>query len=211
MLASNRLQFRHPCNVDPQPRTALLLPGFKRTGAARIFSPVPGSEVWLQELRKYAPASLAGSLRQLLFIASMRAAYSDYLESVNHSLVVIFQAEQPWLSDRDRDELWDAFGLPVYEQIYCATGLLASECEAHDGLHTAKGAEWTTSHDGELWFREPPAWWEERGESYAPTGLFGRVNIAPCACGRKTSRIHVLGPGAALLATEDLSAFAEVA
>lgn len=177
----------------------------------RTFSPVPDSDRWLDPIRKFAPVSLAGSLRQLLYLASMRSSYTNRLDCITHSLVVIFQAEQPWMSDRDRDELWDAFGLPVYEQIYCSSGLLATECEAHDGLHTARGAEWTTCHDGELWFREPPAWWEERGESYAPTGLFGRVNIAPCACGRKTSRIHVLGPGSALLATEDLSAFAEVA
>jgi hypothetical protein len=40
------------------------------------------------------------------------------------------------LGDRDRDLLWQAFELPVFEELRGLDGeLLASECEAHSGLH----------------------------------------------------------------------------
>ncbi len=158
---------------------------------------MPGDNKWLDAVEDFRPQTLAGSLRQLLFLASMRESVRPKLAALRHSIVVIFQTEQTWLSADDREELWSAFGLPVYEQIYCASGLLATECEAHDGLHVAKGSEWTVGQAGELWCHEPTAWWEERGESFAPSGLFGAVDSLPCACGRKTPRLRIVGPAEA--------------
>jgi hypothetical protein len=153
-------------------------------------------------MQRFAPQSLAAAPHQLVFLAQHRKTYQRCLQSLRHSLVLVFRTEQPWLDPRDRDLLWDAFGLPMYEQIYSATGLLATECEAHDGLHAAKGADWTVGLTGELWYREPASWWEDRGETFAPSGLFGSVDGAACPCGRRTPRLRV---------ESGLRAFAEVA
>lgn len=215
MVLVPRVSFRHPSG-NPSPRTALLLPGFKRQMSVKSFSPAPGHHKWLEKLEQYNPDCLAGSLGQLLFLASLRCSKTVTLGSLRHSLVVIFQTEQPWLAREDRDDLWAAFGLPVYEQIYSVTGLLATECEAHDGLHITPGASWNQDANGELWYREPPAWWEDRGETFAPSGLFGDVEAMPCPCGRLTQRLRIGGPTQRqVLQNSDVSgprkAFAEVA
>jgi phenylacetate-CoA ligase len=43
------------------------------------------------------------------------------------------------LSEEDRNELWRAFEVPIFEQCLGPGGaVLAWECEAHDGLHIAE-------------------------------------------------------------------------
>jgi hypothetical protein len=69
------------------------------------------------------------------------------------------------LSEADRDTLWAAFRVPVFEQVIGKSGKrLAAECEAHDGLHI-----------------ESPVLPLENE----------CVEHAPCPCGRKTPRIGV--------------------
>jgi hypothetical protein len=218
VLLPHRVSFRHPCNSADNgrpPRTALLLPGFKRQASVKSFAPATGHHKWLEKLEQFAPESMAGSLGELLFLASLRCSKALRLDALRHSLVVIFQTEQPWITREDREDLWAAFGLPVYEQIYSITGLLATECEAHDGLHIAPGAIWNRRLNGELWFREPASWWEDRGDAFAPSGLFGDVEEAPCPCGRPTPRLRILGPSQRqVLRNADVlapKAFAEVA
>ena len=133
-----RVSFRHPCG-NPLPKTALLLPGFKRQTAVKSFAPAPGHHKWLEKLEKYQPACLAGPLGELLFLASLRCSKTVELPSLRHSLVVIFQTEQPWLAPEDRDDLWAAFGLPVYEQIYSVTGLLATPLCLIDSVTSSPG------------------------------------------------------------------------
>jgi len=211
-MIARRAAFRHPAG-EPAPRTAVLLSGFRRQSNTKAFVPTSTNYRWLEKLQEYEPHSIAGSLGQLLFLASLRMAGMPKLDSVGHSLVVTFHTEQPWLTNEDRDELWSAFGVPIYEQIYCASGLLATECFAHDGLHAAKGAEWRADENGELWFREPLSWWEERGEAYAPSGLFGAVESEPCECGQRGARLRITGPAQrqTLLRTRSMGAWAQVA
>ena len=46
------------------------------------------------------------------------------------------QASPFAMSVAERERLWRAFRVPVFEQIIAPDGeLLAAECEAHDGLH----------------------------------------------------------------------------
>ena len=71
----------------------------------------------------------------------------------------------PRLSEADRDILWDAFRVPVFEQVIGKSGKrLAAECEAHDGLHMESPA---LPLENEI------------------------VEDTPCPCGRKTPRIAV--------------------
>jgi hypothetical protein len=75
-----------------------------------------------------APAAIGGSLRQ---VAALEAVASP-----THAVIVISRPGEPRCTEADRDRLWRAFQVPVFEQIVGWAGeLLAAECEAHDGLH----------------------------------------------------------------------------
>lgn len=55
--------------------------------------------------------------------------------------LVAFSSESRILTDEDRNFLWNAFGVPVFEQILDGRGqVVASECEAHEGFHLSRGA-----------------------------------------------------------------------
>ncbi len=50
--------------------------------------------------------------------------------------MVVFSTPEERLTDSDRARLWQQFEVPVFEQVVDSAGkLLASECEAHLGLH----------------------------------------------------------------------------
>lgn len=58
------------------------------------------------------------------------------LPTIRHSVVAFSDVRYGLLRDEDRDALWHAFQVPVFEQLRGLRGeLLASECEAHMGLH----------------------------------------------------------------------------
>jgi len=78
----------------------------------------------------------------------------------------------PFLSEIERDQLWQVFQVPVFAVLLDRNGrLLAYECEAQSGLHVGPQAPWSA----------------------------GVLESAPCECGRPGLRL-VLGargpPGA---------------
>jgi hypothetical protein len=144
--------------VHPAPRTAVLVPWFNESvltnRPVRVFR-----DGWNVDAAAFAPAAVAGTLEQLNALAR------DGIPSLTHSIIILWRPEQQRMSDADRDAMWWAFRVPVFEQIVGKSGkLLAAECEAHDGLHIASPA--LSLH----------------GES---------VDDSPCPCGRKTPRIGV--------------------
>ena len=154
MIFSSRAEFRYP--IEPAPRTAVLVDWFGQSwfkAAVRVFP-----RGWCEEARQSSPAAIAGTLDQLLKLA----------EGVNppvptHALVVLARMDQPMLSASDRERLWRAFRVPLFEQVIGLRGeLLAAECEAHAGLHI-----------------------ETPGLVWAGYG----IETAQCACGRATPRL----------------------
>ncbi len=144
--------------VHPAPRTAILVPWFHENAfesrPLRVFS-----KGWDEEAAAFAPAAVAGTSEQLKELAH------GGIPSLTHSVIVLWRAGEPRLSDADRDSLWAAFRVPVFEQVIGKSGKrLAAECEAHDGLHI-----------------ESPALPIENEF----------VEDAPCPCGRNTPRIGV--------------------
>ena len=144
--------------VHPAPRTAVLVPWFHESlltnRPLRIFP-----DGWNPDAAAFAPAAIAGTLEQLNALAR------DGIPSLTHSIIILWQPEQQRMTDADRESLWWAFRVPVFEQVIGKSGkLLAAECEAHDGLHIASPA--LSLH----------------GES---------LDDSPCPCGRKTPRIGV--------------------
>jgi len=100
----------------------VLLDGFRERDQVRVFP-----EGWGQEAAAFAPHSIAGTLEQIEALPGIR---------VTHALVVFRRTWEPRLIEPERERLWRAFGVPAFEQLIAEDcTLLASECEAHDGLH----------------------------------------------------------------------------
>ena len=115
--------------VHPAPRTAILVPWFHENAfenrPLRVFR-----DGWNEDAAAFAPAAVAGTFEQLRELAH------SGVPSLTHSIIVLWRAGEPRLSEADRDALWSAFRVPVFEQVIGKSGkLLAAECEAHDGLH----------------------------------------------------------------------------
>jgi hypothetical protein len=120
--------FIHP--IDPAPRTAILVPGFRETRLVRIFP-----QGWNDRAKRFDPGSIAGPLEQLQSLA--RAGWP-----IEQAVVVFTYDGGPGISAQDRESLWQAFGVPIFEQYLSPTNmLLATECDAHSGLHVVSGCE----------------------------------------------------------------------
>jgi hypothetical protein len=147
--------------ISPAPRTAVLVPWFRSTRAARLLAgPVRVfPDGWNQEVTAFAPAAVAGTFEQIRALAQIQ------IPSLTHALIVLARPGGRRLAEIDRERLWQDFRLPVFEQIIGPSGdLLAAECEAHDGLHVES--------------------------SDLPMGR-ETIDTSPCPCGRKTPRIGV--------------------
>jgi hypothetical protein len=118
--------------IPPAPRTAVLIPGIRSRGLARVFA--DGAEGMLGEVLKFEPQAMAGTLAQLEAMAAAGITLS-------HAVVVMGRWEDVRVTEADRERLWSRFRVPVFEQIIAEDGsLLAAECEAHDGLHIESDA-----------------------------------------------------------------------
>jgi hypothetical protein len=125
---SKGAHFIHP--IDPAPRTAILAPGFRETPVVRTFA-----EGWSERARKFNPASIAGPLQLL-----RRMARDTW--SFDQAVIVFTFVGGAALSPQDRESLWQAFGVPIFEQYLSPRNrLLATECDAHSGLHVLSGCE----------------------------------------------------------------------
>ena len=112
----------HP--LAPVPKTIVLAPGFESTRAIRVFP-----EGWNDEAARLGPCSVAAPIKDLLALARSGA-------TLRYAAIVLTRGPHSALLEADRDRLWDAFGVPVFEQcLGLDNELLAMECEAHDGLH----------------------------------------------------------------------------
>ena len=152
----SRPAFTYP--IQPPPRTAVLLPYFRSRGTIRVFG---GG--WSEEVRDFDPDALAAAFSQLEPLARNKTL------SLRHAVIVIKRPSDSWLTESGRERLWEAFRVPVFEQAIGDDGeLLATECEAHNGLHVERAAHG---------FGLP-------GES---------IDASPCACGRNTPRLEPAG------------------
>ncbi|MCC6538987.1 MAG: hypothetical protein IT162_15655 [Bryobacterales bacterium] len=128
-------------------------------------------------------AAPAGALAELLS-RTPRPAAPDY------GMVAFTGVGHAALTQALRDQVWDAWGVPVFEQFRGFQGeLLGAECEAFAGLH----------------FDPSVAQWEERGDRgellltslrnlrhpvyRLATGRAGRVTEDDCDCGSPRPRV----------------------
>jgi len=119
-------RFVHP--IDPVPRTAILTAGFQETRVVRVFS-----RGWDDRATRFRATSIAGSIEQLrrILTAGIR---------LEHAVIALTYPGDPALSQSDREALWRALGVPVFEQYLDRKNrLLAMECDVHSGLHVVSG------------------------------------------------------------------------
>ena len=116
--------------------------------------------------------ALSGKVSQLLDAAEagVRATRAVY---------VFRNVEHPFLTEHERDLVWQAFQVPVFGVLLGARGrALAFECEAQDGLHMTvnclAGAGWATFF--------------EEGERPTCT-VTASVHSDLCECGRPGHRL----------------------
>ena len=114
--------------VQPEPKTAILIPGFKETKRMRVF---PGG--WDSETARYRAAVLCAPSDDLVRLARN---WDERWERPKRALVAFSFEYGEGPSEAEKDELWDRFGVPLFEQcLNFRRELMASECEAHEGLH----------------------------------------------------------------------------
>src|SRR5690349_8575842 len=141
--------FHHP--LDPAPRTAILTDGFQSSRSVRVF---PGG--WSESVRRFGPSAIAAPLDCLKELASR-----GLVLELEHAVIALTYEGKNGLDENDRELLWTAFGVPVFEQYLSSRNeLLATECEAHAGLHVVNGC----------------------------SGL--AIDNSPCACGSAAPRLE---------------------
>jgi hypothetical protein len=112
---------------------------------------------WDAAAAAFAPAAIAATWPQL------EAMIQEKIPSLTHALIVLAQPGDELLTKAQRERLWKAFRVPVFQQIVNRSGeLLAAECEAHDCLHM-------------------------ESSKFVAIGL--PLDRTPCGCGRKTPRL----------------------
>jgi hypothetical protein len=139
--------------IPPAPPTAVLVGAFRSVGNTRVFR-----DGWSEEAANFGPSAIAAAPAQL------QALRGTSIPSLRNAVIALVLPGEPRLTEDDREQLWRAFHVPVFEQRIGRTGsLLAWECEAHDGLHV---------------------------ESQKLRPRAGEVlETSPCGCGRTTPRL----------------------
>ena len=132
-----RIRFQRPSKgarfvnpIDPEPRTAILAPGFQETKTTRVFR-----HGWSDQAVRFQPQSIAAPVEVLRRLAEQGL-------QLEHAVIAFTYAGDAPLSRADRELFWRAFGVPVFEQYLGEDNeLLAMECDAHAGLHVVRGCE----------------------------------------------------------------------
>jgi hypothetical protein len=132
------------------PRCAVLAEGFRSRTPIEAFP-----EGWGGRAADFAPQAIAATLPRLEALAGV--------VTLTHAVIVFRRAWEPRLTEAEREKLWRTFRVPSFEQILDEEGtLLASECEAHDGLHIESAKLAAGDHE---------------------------IERSPCACGKTTPRL----------------------
>ena len=167
----NSESFRAPAALPNIMRLRLLRPPIRHPF-------YPGLEVALAVECKGPCAGLSGTLRDLARAAAAGAR-------ARRMIFALHYPGSPFLSEADRDQLWQVYQVPVFAVLLDRNGrLLAYECEAQSGLHVGPQAPWSASE----------------------------LESAPCECGRPGPRLVLAArkpPGAAQTAVP--SAFSAAA
>jgi hypothetical protein len=141
---------------------------------------------WRAKLGLPAEA-LAGTQVELAGLADRVEAGETAPARSARRVVVHTRLGEPMLGPDLRERLWQAFELPVFEQLRGFEGeLLASECDAHDGMHLETESAIFEEIGGELVVTSLLS----RGIPVLrlQTGLAGSITNRHCPCGVSATR-----------------------
>ncbi len=183
-------QFSFPLTIPA--RVALLEGGFRAGRNVREFDAddtlCAEDMAWLHS---YAPEVLVLALGPALSLADRKNRGLFDLPSLKTAIVVLTSLADSALADHHRDLLWQAFGVPVFEQLRGWDGtVIAKECEVHDGLHIDEAAAILHLHEDELLATQLTA--PGKPIIRARTGLTGEIATGRCECGAETPRLRNL-------------------
>jgi hypothetical protein len=133
--------------------------------ALRIGVLTPGLSLrrLLRRVRKCR--AIAASVPLLRSLAADVESGSLVLPPVEAAVIAFTGIRHGELTELERDLFWRVFQVPVFEQLLAPDGrLIATECDAHDGLHLL----------------DPDA---------PLTGWRALVDVTPCACGSRQPRL----------------------
>lgn len=140
----------------------------------------------IRGLPGYAPGILALPLAAALSLAERKMRGLVDLPGTTLAIVIESSLDEAPLAAHQRDLLWKALGLPVFEQLRGWDGtIIARECEVHDGLHFDAGAVIASVDGNNLLV------------TGRPTGLSAEIVQEPCECGVETPRFRHVGVTAA--------------
>lgn len=181
--------------LEPAPRLAIVAGGFVENQNTLCFP-----HGWCHSLRDFRPEAIAGpvsAMRRLATSVFNRGAHFPHLKRP----ILVYSgfgfSGVELLTDEDRELLWKAFHVPIYEQFLgLGKEVLATECDAHQGMHwELSRALVQKSIDQELIVTSLV-----NLASPIPklaTGLHADLSFEPCPCGHTGPRLMALRPAPA--------------
>ncbi len=92
-------------------------------------------------MEHWAPEAIVAPLETALSLADRKTRMLADLSSLRIALVILTETGGERLAYDYRELLWQAFGVPIFEQLRDREGaVIARECEVHDGLHVDPAA-----------------------------------------------------------------------
>ena len=174
-----------PLPAQPS-RIAIIGGRFSEAKNIRDFDPAD-----IHSLAAWRPEALVAPLADALALAEFAPPLQLSTAMIVLTALGAEHLSAGHLSDDARDRLWEAFGVPVFEQLRSWDGaVIARECEAHAGLHIA--------HESTILHKEPEGeilltlFDSRRPVLQARTGLIGEIVECECECGSGIPRLRNL-------------------
>jgi hypothetical protein len=174
--------------VNRETRSALLVPYAEaRSGAGNLKDTGAENDVYSDAGIVRATADLFRLFRSL---DSSSAGNPPARPDV--AVVVFSGMDAGVLTEEQRDQIWDYYQVPLFEQLVGTDGqVIAKECEVHSGLHISPAAAVLECVDGEIVMTSLTD--TEHPAIRVWSGLTGRIESMPCECGRVEARLLGLG------------------
>lgn len=177
-------KFRFPISMPA--RVALFEGGFEADGAIRLFAAAD-----VDRLEDYVPEAMILPLQLALTLADQKNRGLLPIPALTSAVVVLTSLCLATLAGHHRDLLWQAFRVPVFEQLRGWGGaVIARECEVHDGLHVDPNAVIVQWHESELIATQLTEF--EDPIVRIRTGFTADIVNEHCECGLETPRLRNL-------------------
>lgn len=193
LLYSRHRDFAHP--NPPAPQAAPLHAPWKAETRVVAFCPWFALPCDVPAVLEDDPNALALARPQAVAapVDHLRRLASSPTIEIGCGLLAFSGPGRSLLTLPDRDLVWQSFGVPVAEQFRGFLGeLIASDCEAHDGLHLHPDKALCEIIDGRFVFTS-------LGNLRHPvlrldTGIAASLDNTDCGCGNRSPRVRFATP-----------------